>query len=144
MLKITKSRVSLKITRDEKTIVLKPQASPTLKIGSAWVSSNGDGVTPTLSDVQVLQDVSAGVSTPTYDNVVLDKVLSIAYEDKNGGNGHTKTFNYGVVFGEEVVTSTVDTFSYLAQDWTYTKQINYREVDGSPIWDGTTPTVVKI
>jgi hypothetical protein len=111
------------------------------------ISSEGSpgpkGDTPTLSDTQILQDASQGKSTPNYDDTVQDKLLSISYEDANGATEHIKVFNYGTVFGEEVVTSIVSTFTYEGQVWEYTKTLNYIELDSAPLWNGTTPTITK-
>jgi len=33
--------------------------------------------------------------------------------------------------------------STITQAWTYTKTLNYIEFDSAPLWNGTTPTILK-
>lgn len=141
MLKVTEKQYALKINREgEDRITLRPTSSTTLKISSVGRQGiSGEGADP--ADVQILQDVSQGASTPVYN---ADQLIRVDYADSNGGTGHQKTLNYGVVYGEEVVASIVSTFTYGAQAWTYTKTLNYIEFESAPLWNGTTPTVVKV
>ena len=146
MLKITEVNQTLKITEENGTVVkLTPIGSTSLKISE--VGSQGlKGDTPTPSDVQVKQDAEAGNSTPTYNETDPNNpyITSLSYVDANGATNHTKTFNYTTYLGEQVVDTLVSVFTYEGEVWTYTKQLNYKDVGGVPVWDGTDSTVVKV
>lgn len=104
------------------------------------------GPAPTYTDTQVKQDAEAGNSTPTYDETDPDNpfIVSMVYVDANGATNHSRAFNYTTFLGIPVSDSIVNTFTYEGQVWTYTKQLNWKDVGGLPVWDGTDLSVTKV
>ena len=146
MLNITETKKTLRITEAGGNVIkIQPSATKILKVNKAGIQGP-KGDTPTLADVQVKQDAEAGNSSPVYDETDPNNpfIISMTYEDANGATNHSKVFNYSTFLGERVGTSIVSTFTYLGQVWTYTKTINYKDVGGVPVWDGTDSFVNKI
>jgi hypothetical protein len=144
-LNITETIQTLTITETNGDVVtLTPIGTTTLTISEVGVRGlKGD--TPTATDIQVKQNAEAGDSDPTYDETDVDNpfIVSMVYSDANGATLHSKVFNYIEYLGESVVSSVVNTFTYELQIWTYTKTINYKDVGGVPVWDGTDSLVAK-